>query len=363
MSKGFLVLETGDVFSGKWNGGTSRAGEVVFNTSHSGYEEMATDPSYFSQILVTTAPMQGNYGVNDEAWESAQVHIRGFICLEIQNTARENSWLKRLVHRQVPVLSEVDTRELVLTLRERGTTWGAMVEADNAEDALIKSKPLLEQVKKKEKDWVHLVSVKEPTSFKGSTSSGPRVAVMDFGSKMNIIRELQQRCSEVCLFPSRTTAEELMQWKPDAVLLTNGPGDPADVQVAPETVKSLLGQIPIIGICMGHQILSLALGFETFRLKFGHRGSNHPIKDLVLNKIYMTAQNHGYAVKMPDEPLAAAKDVAITHVNLNDNTVSGIKSESLKCLSVQFHPESHPGPNDAALLFDYFMKEMVSARV
>ncbi|MCO5114273.1 MAG: glutamine-hydrolyzing carbamoyl-phosphate synthase small subunit [Bdellovibrionaceae bacterium] len=358
-SKGYLVLETGDVFSGKWNGGTARAGEIVFNTSHSGYEEMATDPSYFSQILVASAPMQGNYGVDDEVWESSQVHIRGFVCLEIQNTSRENSWLKRLTHKQVPVLSEVDTRALILTLREKGTTWGAIVEAEDAQEALGKSKQLIEQARKKEKDWVNLVSVKEPTTFKGQNPQGPRIAVMDFGSKMNIIRELQQRCSEVCMFPSRTSAAEIMEWSPDGLMLTNGPGDPADVEHAPQTVRELVGKLPIFGICMGHQILSLALGFETFKLRFGHRGSNHPVKDLVLNKVYMTAQNHGYAVRMPECPLPNAADIKITHVNLNDNTVSGIKSESLKCLSVQFHPESHPGPNDAALLFDYFMKEMV----
>lgn len=357
--KGYLVLETGDVFSGKWNGGTARAGEIVFNTSHSGYEEMATDPSYFSQILVASAPMQGNYGVDDEVWESSQVHIRGFVCVEIQSSKRESSWLKRLTHKQVPVLSEVDTRSLILTLRDKGTTWGAIVEAQDIQSALSQAQPLIDQARKKEKDWVHLVSVKEPTTFKGNNPSGPRIAVLDFGTKMNIIRELQQRCSETCVFPSRTSASDILDWKPDGLLLTNGPGDPSDVEQAPATVKALLGQVPIFGICMGHQILSLALGFETFKLRFGHRGSNHPVKDLVLNKIYMTAQNHGYAVKMPEVPVSDSADIKITHVNLNDNTVSGIKSESLRCLSVQFHPESHPGPNDAALLFDYFMKEMV----
>lgn len=360
---GFLVLESGELFPGKWNGGTARAGEIVFNTSHSGYEEMATDPSYFSQILVASAPMQGNYGVSDEVWESSQIHIRGFVCLEIQNTARENSWLKRLTHKQVPLLSEVDTRELILTLRDKGTTWGALVDAPTEDQARQQAKNLIDQAKRKEKDWVNLVSIKEPTTFKGNAINGPRVAVLDFGSKMNIIRELQQRCSEVCLFPSRSSAQEILEWGPDALMLSNGPGDPADVENAPQTVRALLGKLPIFGICMGHQILALALGFETFKLKFGHRGSNHPVKDLVLNKIYVTAQNHGYAVKMPESPVDIASDIKVTHVNLNDNTVSGLRSETLKCMSVQFHPESHPGPNDATPLFDYFTGEMIHGRL
>lgn len=360
--QGYMVLESGEIFAGVWNGGSARAGEVVFNTSHSGYEEMATDPSYFSQILVATAPMQGNYGVNDEVWESQQIHIRGFVCLEIQNTEREKSWLSRLVHKQVPVLSEVDTRALVLTLRDKGTTWGALVEASDEKAALEEALVLIRQAKHKSKDWAHLVSSKEPTTYKGSNTNGPKVAVLDFGSKMNIIRELQTRSSEVCIFPSRTSAEDILAWKPDALLLSNGPGDPSDVENAPETVKQLLGKLPIFGICMGHQILALALGFETYKLKFGHRGSNHPIKDMVLNRIYMTAQNHGYAVKMPETLPKQIEDadIAVTHVNLNDNTVSGIKSLALKCMSVQFHPESHPGPNDASQLFDHFTGEMLT---
>lgn len=355
--KGYLVLESGEVFEGKWNGGAPKAGEVVFNTSHSGYEEMATDPSYFSQILVATAPMQGNYGVNDEVWESQQIHIRGFVCLEIQNTEREKSWLNRLVHKQVPLLSEVDTRSLTLTLRQKGTTWGGLVEASSPEEARKEASALIAQAKDKDKDWTHLVSSKESITFKGYKPNGPRVAVLDFGCKMNIIRELQRRCSEVCLFPSRSSVEQIMNWKPQGILLSNGPGDPADVKVAPETIKKLLGRIPVFGICMGHQVLALVLGLKTYKLKFGHRGSNHPIKDTLLDKIYMTAQNHGYAVQMPEQ---VNSDILITHINLNDNTVSGLKNEKLNCMSVQFHPESHPGPNDATPLFDYFTGVMIN---
>ncbi len=354
--KGFLVLETGEIYEGSWMGGSARAGEVVFNTSHSGFEEMATDPSYFSQILVTSQPMQGNYGVEDLVWESSQIHIRGFICLEMQNSKREASWLNRLVHKQIPVLTEIDTRKLIFRLRDQGTVWGALVDEPNQEQALIEAKILIHQAKNKDKDWVNLVSVKEPTPFKGLNAKGPRIAMLDFGFKMNILRELQARSKEVCVFPSRSTFADINAWKPDGIFLSNGPGDPADVKVAPQTVKDLLGKYPVFGICMGHQILALALGYETYPLKFGHRGSNHPIKDLVLDKIYVTAQNHGYAVVTnangPD-------DLEITHINLNDQTVAGLRSKKLNCMSVQFHPESHPGPHDAAILFDHFIKDMV----
>lgn len=354
--KGFLVLETGEVFEGAWQGGAPRAGEVVFNTSHSGYEEMATDPSYFSQILVTSAPMQGNYGVKDEVWESSQIHIRGFVCLEIQKSKRDSFWLDRLLHKQIPVLTEIDTRKLIFRLRDQGTVWGALVSENTKEDALHEAKALINQAKTKELDWVNLVTVKEPTPYKGFKSKGPRIAVLDFGFKMNILRELQKRSSEICLFPSRTSFKEIQDWKPDGVLLSNGPGDPSEVKIAAETVRAMIGKYPVFGICMGHQILALALGLETYPLKFGHRGSNHPIRDSLLNEVYMTAQNHGYAVQIPE---AGLKDIEITHVNLNDQTVAGLRSEKLNCMSVQFHPESHPGPHDAEGLFDFFVKDMV----
>lgn len=354
--KGYLVLETGELYEGRWMGGAARAGEVVFNTSHSGFEEMATDPSYFSQILVTSAPMQGNYGVEDRVWESSQIHIRGFVCLEIQNSKRESSWLNRLIHKQIPVLTEIDTRKLIFRLRDQGTVWGALVNESSKDAALSESKVLIQQAKMKEKDWVHIVSVKEPTRYKGIDPKGPKIAMLDFGFKMNILRELQKRSREICVFPSRSTYEDIKSWAPDGILLSNGPGDPDNVEVATETIKSLLGQYPIFGICMGHQLLSKALGYKTYALKFGHRGSNHPIKDKILNKVYMTAQNHGYAVKEND---SVSNDVEVTHINLNDQTVAGIRSKKMNCMSVQFHPESHPGPHDAENLFDYFIRDMV----
>jgi carbamoyl-phosphate synthase small subunit len=353
--RGYLVLETGEVYPAKWHGGEDRAGEVVFNTSHSGYEEIATDPSYFSQIVVMTAPMQGNYGVSKEFWESNRLWIEGFVCLEVQNTQRDHAWIQRLQESRIPLVSEIDTRELVMRLRKGGTPWGALVQASDEAQARSKSEALITVKKKLDKDWVYLASRKETEVRKGSIMSGPKVAVLDFGSKENILRELQNRCAEIKLFNSRSSVQEILAYNPDGIMLTNGPGDPADVQVAIQTVRDLLGQKPIFGICMGHQILGLALGAKTYKLKFGHRGSNHPIRDEILKQIYMTSQNHGYAVEKETLP----EDVKVTQVNLNDGTVAGFYSEKRKCLGIQYHPESCPGPHEAQGLFSYFIERML----
>ena len=352
---GFLVLESGEIFEGQWRGGEARAGEVVFNTSHSGYEEIATDPSYFSQIVVMTASMQGNYGVDKKVWESRQMWIEGFICLQVQQSPREQSWLSRLAESKIPCLSDVDTRAITLRLRQKGTPWGALVQAANRDEAMKLATTLILEKKKMEKDWVHLVSRQSVEKRAGANAKGPHLAILDFGSKENILRELESRCSSLTIFPSRATADQVLACSPDGIMLTNGPGDPADVQGAPETVKKLIGKKPIYGICMGHQILGLALGGKTYRMKFGHRGANHPIKDDLLKKIYMTSQNHGYAVEQASLP----KDVQVTQVNLNDQTVAGFYSSEKNCLGIQYHPESHPGPHEASGLFDFFINEMI----
>jgi len=350
----YLVLESGEIYAGVWHGGEDKAGEVVFNTSHSGYEEIATDPSYYSQIVVMTAPMQGNYGVSQEVWESKSLWIKGFICLELQNTNRESSWKDLLLKHKVPVMDQVDTRKLVRSLRTQGTVWGALINDKNKEAAIAKATQLISIEKLKDKDWVYATSVSSRETIKGNKQGGPRVAVIDLGYKKNICRELQSRCSEIIVFPSRVEASEVLKWKPDGVMLTNGPGDPKDVQKSVKTVQDLLGKVYIMGICMGHHILALALGADTYKLKFGHRGSNHPIKDNLLDTVYVSSQNHGYAVDKESLP----KDVRVTHWNLNDKTVAGLKSDKQKCFSVQFHPESHPGPHEAVKLFDYFMGEI-----
>lgn len=355
MSSGFLVLESGEVFEGKFHGGKDRAGEIVFNTSHAGYEEIATDPSYLGQIVIMTAVMQGNYGVDKSVWESRRLWIEGFICLQIQESERDQSWCQRLNENDIPCVSEMDTRAIALRLREGGTPWGALVKAPTLEEAKKRAAVLIEEKKKMPKDWVYLSSRKEVENRKGEKAQAPKVAVLDFGCKENILRELQARCSEVRIFPSRTTAEEILKYNPDGVMLTNGPGDPGDVEVAPQTVRELIGKKPVFGICMGHQILSLALGARTYKMRFGHRGSNHPIKDELLGKIYISSQNHGYAVKQDTLP----KDVKVTHTNLNDKTVAGFFSKERNCLGIQYHPESHPGPHDAVGLFDFFVDKMI----
>ncbi len=346
--KGFLVLETGEVYEGIWRGGKPRAGEVVFNTSHSGYEEMATDPSYYSQILVLTAPMQGNYGAHKEFWESRKLWIDGFVCLEIQNSPGERSWLNRLDETGIPVLTDFDTRSLVLRLRDKGTPWGAIVDESNRDCV----RELIAAKKKEDKDWVYAVSRKEVESIKGNLARGPRIAVLDFGCKENILRELVKQSSEVKVFSSRATHSEIQKWEPNAVFLTNGPGDPGDVRDAVSTVKNLLGWRPVYGICMGHQILAQALGLKTYKLKFGHRGGNHPVKDLINGSIYVTSQNHGYAVDIH----SGSQGIVETHVDLNDNSNEGLECREKKCRSVQFHPESHPGPEDAMTLFNHFFE-------
>jgi len=360
--KTFLVLEDGSIFKGEsllsQKNFPEKAGEVVFNTSHSGYEEIATDPSYMNQIVVMTAPMQGNYGIDDLVWESRQIWINGFVCVQIQNSKNHHAWVDRLVQNNVPIMTEVDTRKLVLQLRNQGTPWGAIVQAADEQQALLKAKKVIDEARQGESDWVWLSSRKEIQDIAGDLKQGPRIAILDFGCKENIIRELKQRSSQLRIFSSRSTAEQIEQFKPDGLMLTNGPGDPAAVQIAPQTIQKFLGKIPIFGICMGHQVLSIALGAKTYKLKFGHRGANHPIDDRLLNKIYMSSQNHGYAVDektLPDH-------VKVTHTNLNDQTVAGFFSEKLNCLGIQYHPESHPGPHDAVALFDFFTTKMIKIK-
>lgn len=352
--KGFLVLESGEIFQGEWHGGESRIGEVVFNTSHSGYEEIATDPSYYKQIVVMTAPMQGNYGESNKVWESRKIWIEGFLCVQIQDTQLNKGWLRKLTQANVPVLSDIDTRKLVLRLRSGGTPWGALVTAESEFEAQKLAVILLKTKQDIKKDWVWEVSRKSPEIQKGTHSNGPKLAVLDFGSKENILRELRAHASELHILPSRSTREEILAIQADALILTNGPGDPAEVEKSAETVKSLIGKIPLFGICMGHQILALAMGGKTYKMKFGHRGSNHPVKDELLNQIYMTSQNHGYAVQ--DDSLPAW--VKVTHRNLNDQTVAGFYSEEKKILGIQYHPESCPGPHDAKGLFSFFMEQL-----
>lgn len=355
MNNGFLILESGEGYQGSWQGGQDRAGEVVFNTSHSGYEEIATDPSYMNQIVVMTAPMQGNYSVDRNVWESHRLWIEGFIALEVQNSERDHGWRQRLSEAGIPLLTDIDTRQLVLRLRSGGTPWGALVTAANEDEAKAKALPLIAEKKKGDLDWVYVASRKQPERRLGNSLGGPKAAVLDFGVKENILRELQKYCSELMILPSRTSAQEVLATQADFVMLTNGPGDPADVKVAALTVRELLGKKPIFGICMGHQILALALGAKTYKMKFGHRGANHPIRDELLNEIYVTSQNHGYAVDAKTLPVGAR----VTQVNLNDGSVAGIYNQDMKYLGIQYHPEACPGPHEAKNLFQFFVEKVL----
>jgi carbamoyl-phosphate synthase small subunit len=352
--RGRLILETGEIYNAKMWDAFSTAGEVVFNTSHTGYEEMATDPSYYKQILVTTASHQGNYGVDPLVWESSQIHIRGFVCLQLQATARDQTWHQLLRKHKVPILSDLDTRALVLRLREGGTPWGAIVPANTEDEDRRLANSLIEESRHGERDWVYAVSRRSAEEVSGDRPDGPRVAVLDLGCKSNIVREVRRRSRQIKIFPARTPAQEILAWKPEGVVFSNGPGDPADVQTVVDTAQALRGKVFLFGICMGHQLLALSLGGSTYKLKYGHRGSNHPIRDDILKTIYVTSQNHGYAVDSKGLPTG----VVITHRNLNDDTVAGLYWPEEKVFSVQFHPESCPGPHEAGRLFDFALEGM-----
>ncbi len=364
-----LALEDGRVFRGRAFGSfTERAGEVIFNTSLSGYQEIFTDPSYCGQIVVLTNPEIGNYGLNSQDEESRRPFIEGLIVREFSPLA--SNWRSELVideylkRHDVPAISEIDTRALVRHLRDRGAMRAVLSAADPDEKRLIEKArrapsmvglDLAEVVTCREKfAWTQ----RNSSEF-SSTSTEPdrrfRVVAYDFGIKHNILRRLTEVGCDVTVVPAQTMAEETLSLKPDGVFLSNGPGDPEPVTYAVENIRKLLGQKPIFGICLGHQLIGLALGGRTFKLKFGHHGGNQPVKNLQTGKVEITAQNHGFAVD-PDSLKDSA--VEITHLNLNDHTCEGMRHRSLPVFSVQYHPEASPGPHDAAYLFQDFIHMM-----
>ena len=298
-----------------------------------------------------TSPLQGNYGASEAVWESENIWIEGVICQEMQEEQEPASWLQVLSKRNVPVLNQVDTRSLTLRLRDKGSVFGALVPKSSASKS--EAKKLIAQARKQDKDWTLKVCTKDMQEHKGQRARGPKVAMIDFGYKKNILRELLKRCSQVRVYPPYAKLAEIKKFKPDGILLSNGPGDPRDVQGV-ELVKQLLNWKFILGICMGHQVLAQALGAKNYKLKFGHRGSNHPIEDKLTKQIYMSAQNHGYVVDEKSLP----SDIEVTHRNLNDQTVAGIFSKKRKFLGVQFHPENSPGPRESVSIFDTFMKKI-----
>lgn len=345
--KAKLILENGVVFEGKAFGYLKECvGEVVFNTGMTGYQEVLTDPSYYGQIVTMTYPLIGNYGINLEDLESKEPKVRGFIvrekCQYPNNFRCELELETYLSQNKILGLDGIDTRALTKILRNNGTMKGIIVLDDSN----------LEDVKEKleafsNKDAVSIVSTKESYEIEGE---GKKVAVIDFGIKQNIIRNFVKRGCHVTVFPHDFKAEEVLEINPDLVFLSNGPGDPADMGYAVSEIKKIVGKKPIVGICLGHQLLALTLGGETKKLKFGHRGCNHPVKNLINNRVHITSQNHGYYVA------TLPQDMEITHVSMNDGTVEGMRHKELPIFSVQFHPEACPGPKDSEYIFDEFMK-------
>ena len=348
-----LVFESGEVFHGNSFGADLEIeGEVVFNTGMTGYQELISDPSYCGQIVCMTYPLIGNYGINRDDYESIEPAIKGLIVKEVcdfpSNFRSQMDLNEFFLKRKLSGISGIDTRRLTRILRNSGSVKGRIVHHDANENDVIES--LKNTVFST--DQVEQVSTK--TAY-ASPGRGLKVVLVDYGSKLGILRELTQRDCDVIVVSQDTTAEEILLINPDGVMLSNGPGDPEDVKGATEMIQNLLGKIPIFGICLGHQLIGLACGAKTFKLKFGHRGGNHPVLDLAKNKVAITSQNHGYAV---DQISLKNTDLVETHIALNDRTNEGLKHKIHPCFSVQYHPEASPGPEDANYLFDEFIEMM-----
>jgi len=370
--KGIIALEDGTIFEGESFGAPGESvGEVVFNTSLTGYQEILTDPSYCSQIVTMTYPLIGNYGVNSTDVESSRVQVSGFIVKEAcpypSNFTSQKTISDYLIENNIVGVHDVDTRALTRHIR----VAGAMKAVIWAGEGTISKDDLVDKAKSWQGlvglDLVQKVTCEKPYVW-NDRNPNPRfegqcrfsIVAFDFGIKYNILRILQSLGCRITVVPAKTTAEEVMSYNPDGIFLSNGPGDPAAVTYAIETVRSLIGKKPIFGICLGHQILGLALGGSTYKLKFGHRGGNHPVRNLHTGGIEITSQNHGFCVDM--ESLESTK-VKMTHLNLNDNTCEGIADEEQKLFCVQYHPEASPGPHDSGYLFEQFMSMMDKKKI
>lgn len=358
MKKAILYLEDGKTFTGQSLGVTGEtAGEFVFNTAMSGYQEVLTDPSYTGQIVVMTYPLIGNYGVNQEDVESKNVHVKGFVvkefCRHHSNFRSSQSLIDYLNEHKIIAVEGIDTRALTRHLRLFGVMKGMISTEDFDPKSLAKklsAVPSMEGF-----DLVKTVTVKEKYVWPAKGKKRFTVAAIDCGIKFNILRILADLGCEVHVFPAKSSLSDIQAVRPDGLFLSNGPGDPAVVTYVIKTVRESLGKFPIFGICLGHQILGLALGGKTYKLKFGHHGANHPVKDKQINRIGITSQNHGFCVDLKS---FNAADVEITHVNLNDQTVEGLRHKKYPLFSIQYHPEAAPGPMDAQYLFKEFIKLM-----
>ncbi|HXE99622.1 MAG TPA: glutamine-hydrolyzing carbamoyl-phosphate synthase small subunit [Solirubrobacterales bacterium] len=372
MTPGYVLLEDGARFDGELEEGAgSVTGEVVFNTGMTGYQESVTDPSYAGQIITFTYPLIGNYGVAQAAMESDRAQARGVIMREGKNSEdspdAEGGWLDWLRDCGVPAISGVDTRALVRHIRDRGAMRGGIFPGELPEPEArerVDAEPSMSGA-----DLAREVTSAEPVELGAqspSEASGPHVVGIDTGIKLSIIRQLRERSCRLTLLPCSVSADEVLARDPDLVLLANGPGDPAALDYIVETIRELVGKRPVFGICLGHQLLCRAVGLETFKLPFGHRGANHPVKDLATGRIEITSQNHGFAVQGPngelrieaDEPIRWETDFGageLSHLNLYDRTVEGLVLREVPGATVQYHPEAAPGPHDARYLFDRFL--------
>jgi len=367
--KAILLLEDGTIFEGKSFGAKgTKCGEVVFNTAMTGYQEILTDPSYHEQIVTMTYPLIGNYGTNKADIESRKVFARGFIvkenCEYPSNWRNKNSLSDYLKAKNVVGLEGIDTRALVKHIRTKGAMRG-IVSSDGRSISQLKEK-LNKYPGLIDRDIVKDVTVKKPYRWHGAivdvltgqekTSAVKyKVVAFDFGIKLNILRLLRSHGCDVWVVPARTSAKDVLSRNPDGVFLSNGPGDPGGVGYAINEIRKMLGKVPIFGICLGHQLLGLALGGERFKLKFGHHGANHPVKNLQTGRIEITSQNHGFCI---DIDSLKDKNIELTHINLNDKTLEGFRCKRIPAFCVQYHPEASPGPHDSNYLFQTFTKLM-----
>jgi carbamoyl-phosphate synthase small subunit len=364
-----LALEDGTVFTGRGFGGQGETfGEVVFNTSMTGYQEVLTDPSYKGQIVTMTYPLIGNYGVNGEDVESSRPQVEGFLVRELSrvpSSFRSSGGLDSyLAEHNIPGMEGIDTRALVRRLRVRGAMTGVLSTTDLDDVSLVhkaRNHPgivgrdlVREVIPRQPFTWEKGFTCRFDSEVLPARPAAHHVVALDFGMKWNILRCLVQVGCRVTVMPGTSSADDVLAQKPDGIFLSNGPGDPAPLGYAINTIRELAGKRPLFGICLGHQLLGLALGAETFKLKFGHRGANQPVLNQQTNKIEITTQNHGFAVRTDTLP----SDLEPTHINLNDGTLEGMRHRRWPCFSVQYHPEASAGPHDSCYLFEEFRKLM-----
>ncbi|MGJ9459262.1 carbamoyl phosphate synthase small subunit [Oceanobacillus sp. CF4.6] len=355
MSKGYLILETGEQFEGDWIGAEQEiSGEVVFNTSMTGYQEMMTDPSYAGQILTFCYPIIGNYGINDMDDESHKLSVTAVIasdiCDEPSHYQSTSSFSEKLKEANISGLKNVDTRSLVAAIRKHKTVVGKIVSEKEKDKEQLSS----DWGKMENMDLVNRVSVKSPQTYGNGLY---HVVLIDYGYKKSILQALLAQC-KVTVVPYHTSLETIKSMNPNGILLSNGPGDPMELKEYFPVIKALTENYPTLGICLGHQLIALAYGATTKKMPFGHRGANHPVKDLLTGKVRMTSQNHGYVV---EENSIDSRDFQVLFRNVNDRSLEGMKHVSKPIQSVQFHPEAHPGPSDTEYIFNAFIQQVVTA--